>query len=353
LRIQVAVFGRDQCVHRRKRHRKDAPPKAALALCELEEEKEPDKHEGRRIDFGAVIDPYFSVGRYSSNPSFSIGALFRDASKPFDVGIRADDLRLVLISELVDGEMRTKLENRLLFKSAGKRALQPKSAPEPDWPIARKCRYPSVFIPAKEMLTHAGFEKDYLQRKYPFDATLIDILNKSGVSVLRELPDESQAMIAKIEEIIGGKVVFKNNIYYIVRNGVECGFNMEAEGFKKLAVLWRLIETGTFAKGSLLFWDEPEANLNPRAVPAVADILFALKQQGVQVFLATHDYMFAKYLSVRNLRDVCIQFHARYYTEPQCPVSVESSSSFTMLSHNSIIKQSIDLYFEETRRALG
>lgn len=40
-------------------------------------------------------------------------------------------------------------------------------------------------------------------------------------------------------------------------------FNLVAEGIRKMVLLWQLVKNGTLEKGSVLFWDEPEANINP------------------------------------------------------------------------------------------
>ncbi|WP_281258757.1 hypothetical protein [Avibacterium endocarditidis] len=37
-----------------------------------------------------------------------------------------------------------------------------------------------------------------------------------------------------------------------------------AEGLRKLAMVARLVATGTLLDKGCLFWDEPEANLNPK-----------------------------------------------------------------------------------------
>ena len=49
-----------------------------------------------------------------------------------------------------------------------------------------------------------------------------------------------------------------------------------------------------------MLWDEPEANLNPELYPLVVNILLALQKNGVQIFIATHSYNFAKYLEIRR-----------------------------------------------------
>jgi hypothetical protein len=46
-------------------------------------------------------------------------------------------------------------------------------------------------------------------------------------------------------------------------------FILLAEGFRKLGLLWLLLQNGTLLNGSVLFWDEPETNLNPKTMQTV------------------------------------------------------------------------------------
>ena len=209
----------------------------------------------------------------------------------------------------------------------------------------------SAFIPAKEMLTHARIEKDYAVRKVPFDETLIDIINKSGASELRDLAVNSQNILGLIESIIHGKVFYDRDIYYISRKNVNYNFQVEAEGYKKFAVLLRLLETGALTNGSILFWDEPEANMNPHNIPTLVDILIALREMDVQIFIATHDYLLAKYLEVRNIHNSGLLFHALYRNNGD--INLESGESFTTLKNNGIVEQTISLYEEEVAKVLG
>ena len=62
-----------------------------------------------------------------------------------------------------------------------------------------------------------------------------------------------------------------------------------AEGLRKFGMLARLIATGIILDNGYLFWDEPEANLNPRMVAKLAETIISLPNlHGVQVFIATH-----------------------------------------------------------------
>ena len=44
----------------------------------------------------------------------------------------------------------------------------------------------------------------------------------------------------------------------------EIEFTLLAEGLRKLGLLWLLIRNGSLRPGAVLFWDEPETNLNPK-----------------------------------------------------------------------------------------
>ena len=204
---------------------------------------------------------------------------------------------------------------------------------------------PSVFIPAKDMLTHGGFEKDCLSRNYPFDETLIDILNKVGVSTLKELEPAMSKLRDTITQIIGGKVVYFNDSYYIDKDDIgNIPFSTEAEGFKRFGLLYRLIETGHLKKGSILLWDEPEANINPKLVPSLVEILLELSRCGVQIFVATHDYMLAKYFEVRQQKADEVLFHSLYKTGNN--VECESHNNFRDLKNNPII-DAFDILIDE------
>ena len=58
--------------------------------------------------------------------------------------------------------------------------------------------------------------------------------------------------------------------------------HLVAEGLRKLAMILRLAQSGTLVEGGYLFWDEPEANLNPATIRPVARVIRLLAQAGVQ-----------------------------------------------------------------------
>jgi len=71
-----------------------------------------------------------------------------------------------------------------------------------------------------------------------------------------------------------------------------------AEGLRKLGMLSRLISTGALLDKGYLFWDEPEANLNPRLIKSVAKSILDLSGAGIQVFIATHSLFLLREIEI-------------------------------------------------------
>jgi hypothetical protein len=92
-----------------------------------------------------------------------------------------------------------------------------------------------------------------------------------------------------------------NGVYYVKQNnGETIELNLEADGFGRLGLLWKYLRNGLLEPGSILFWDEPEASINPELVPKLVDILLKLQRGGVQVFVATHSYDVARWFELNK-----------------------------------------------------
>ncbi|MEK4230913.1 AAA family ATPase [Solibacillus sp. FSL H8-0538] len=63
-----------------------------------------------------------------------------------------------------------------------------------------------------------------------------------------------------------------------------------AEGYRKIATIVQLIANGTVQQNTILFWDEPESNINLKIVPVLAKLFLQLARMGVQLFISTHSY---------------------------------------------------------------
>ena len=172
----------------------------------------------------------------------------------------------------------------------------------------------SIFIPTTEMLSHAkGFLAMNQKYNMPFDGTQIDIIVNASLPETREIPSVMNRILDKISAVIDGTVILENDTFYVLKkNGQKVDFSLEAEGLRKLGLLWKLIRNGLLEKGTILLWDEPEANLNPELYPLVVEILLELQKNGVQIFVATHSYNFAKYLEIRRTSKEQVIFHNLY-----------------------------------------
>ena len=71
-----------------------------------------------------------------------------------------------------------------------------------------------------------------------------------------------------------------------------------SEGHRKLGMLQVLLSNGVLRDQGYLFWDEPEANLNPATIRALAPLIARLAAHGVQVFLATHSLFLLRELQM-------------------------------------------------------
>ena len=162
---------------------------------------------------------------------------------------------------------------------------------------------PPVFLPTRELLTlYPGFVPLYETRYLEFDETWRDTCLLLGAPALRGPREATIAhLIGPLEQQLGGRVVLdtSNGRFYLRPNG---GKDMEmplvAEGWRKLAMLVRLIATGSLLDKGCLFWDEPEANLNPRLIREVARAILGICKAGVQVFVATHSLFLLRELEI-------------------------------------------------------
>lgn len=197
----------------------------------------------------------------------------------------------------------------------------------------------SVFIPTTEMLSHSkGFLAMNQKYNMPFDETQIDIIVNASLPETKKVSQSCEIILKEISDVINGKVVQEDDTFYIVKNdGRKIDFSLEAEGMRKLGLLWKLIRNGLLEKDSVLLWDEPEANLNPELYPLVANILLALQKNGVQIFLATHSYNFAKYLEIRRTEKEQVLIHNLYRNDSGKEIMSVSAYKMEDLEPNHIM----------------
>ncbi|WP_238455764.1 AAA family ATPase [Azohydromonas lata] len=160
-----------------------------------------------------------------------------------------------------------------------------------------------LYIPTRELMTiFPNFVSVYEQHYLEFEETWRDTcLLLGGLLKRGARPADMARLIAPVEQALGGSVVLENGRFYLDMPGVgNVEMSLVAEGHRKLAMLARLIVNGVIQSQGYLFWDEPEANLNPRLIRLVASVIHQLAASGVQVFIATHSFFLLKELELLN-----------------------------------------------------
>lgn len=197
----------------------------------------------------------------------------------------------------------------------------------------------STFIPAKEILSNAyNLNAAVEKNNISFDDTYLDIVNSAKIDIsMGKNPASRRKLLNQLEDIIDGKVFFDRNKdeFYLTQGKSKLEFNLVAEGIRKIALIWQLVKNGTLERGSILFWDEPEANINPIHLSIIAEILLTLQRNGVQVFISTHDYILAKYIEIRSKNEDNVAFFS-FYSEDET-VQCEENQKFSQLKNNPIM----------------
>lgn len=198
-------------------------------------------------------------------------------------------------------------------------------------------RNPATYIPVKDMLANAqGFRSLYANKNLYFEEIYSDIIDKALLPAAKGKQSKEQRQLLDIlSKAISGKVVEKNERFYLKNSSGELEFTLLAEGFRKLGLLFSLIQNETLTKGSVLFWDEPEANLNPKLANTVVRILLELEKMGVQIFIATHDYVMLKEFDLAAAADNRIMYHTLFHQEDG-QIGVLSTADFNELTPNAI-----------------
>lgn len=210
-----------------------------------------------------------------------------------------------------------------------------------------------VFIPESNVLSHArGLLETVKYGGLHYEFREVAIIEQA-----RKLPNGPKPpMVEKIEKIIGGRIELSADGQSFMVNKALLDYPIdllfEASGYQKFALLARLIHNGQIADGTIIFWDEPENSLNPELVPILIDILLELTQNGVQIFLATHDYNFVRHLDVRKNREIPVMYYNLCKLESG-QIECKSSSEYTKLPDNSLERANEDLFEAVVSNAMG
>ena len=204
------------------------------------------------------------------------------------------------------------------------------------------------------MLSHSrGFLALSNERQISFDKTEIDIVSKAEIGATREITPNAAKVLDQLAAVIGGTVAHDGKDFFVAKTlqNIKVSFCFEASGYRKLGLLWKLLRNGLLENGSVLFWDEPENSLNPELVTVLVDILLTLARNGVQIFLATHNYHLARYFDVRKNKSIPVMYHNLSKAGDQ--IICNSSHEYIMSPDNLLEKAGEDLFNAVIADAMG
>lgn len=159
-----------------------------------------------------------------------------------------------------------------------------------------------AYLPTRELLTiYPNFVSLYDTRFLEFEETWRDTCSLLGTPLQRGQKEARINELARpLEEAMGGSIQLdaRSGRFYLLSTSGRMEVPLVAEGMRKLGMIARLIATGTLLDNGYLFWDEPEANLNPKLIRRVAKTIVALSRNGIQVFIATHSLFLMRELEI-------------------------------------------------------
>ena len=181
------------------------------------------------------------------------------------------------------------------FNSKSKSEVQVSKLPTA-WVEARP-----VFFPTRELLTiYPGFVAFYDNHYLEFEETWRDTCALLA-GALKKGPREELArkLLPSVEEAMGGRIELEQTgRFYLVSPKGRLEIPLVSEGLRKLGMLAQLIANGSLVGTGYLFWDEPEANLNPQILKRVAKTILDVSRTGIQVFIATHSLFLLRELEL-------------------------------------------------------
>jgi predicted ATPase len=168
----------------------------------------------------------------------------------------------------------------------------------------------SIFIPAKEILSNfKGFQSLWQKIELPFDKTFFDLTMNLDFPLLKN-KNSIDKINQKLEEILEGEIEQHNGEFYLRKrsNKKLIVVSMIAEGLRKIGTISYLFKNGSLNKNCILFWDEPEANLNPKFIKYIAELFIYLENKGVQIFVATHSLFLIKEIEILRKKENSIKY---------------------------------------------
>lgn len=215
-----------------------------------------------------------------------------------------------------------------------------------------------VYIPPKEIISSTeNFASLYADYHIAFEETYYD-LARLLERPLRKGPNttEQNCVMKSFEDIVNGSIIQKDKNFYLkVKGSGEFEMGLVSEGYRKLATIMYLILSGSLSKDSVLFWDEPETNMNPKMIKPMVEAIVELAKMGVQVFVTTHDYFVQQCFNMaavyQNNKGLKYNFISLYMSDDG--IKYEKADELQKLEHNAVLEEFDALYDREQEMLYG
>lgn len=204
-----------------------------------------------------------------------------------------------------------------------------------------------AYLPTRELLTiFPNFVSVYEGHYLEFEETWRDTCLLLG-ALLQKGPKEKRIreLLEPLETAMGGAIELdKNGRFYLRSASGRMEMPLVAEGLRKLGMLSRLIATGALLDKGYLFWDEPEANLNPRLIKWVAKSVLDLCAAGIQIFIATHSLFLLReiemVLSTKTHQGIEARFFGLHQTDDG--VVIDQGSSVDEIGDIAVLDEELE-----------
>lgn len=237
----------------------------------------------------------------------------------------------------------------IAFGNRQEKHIDIQSVPAPDTHTSR-----AVYIPPKEIISSTeNFTSLYADYHIAFEETYYDLARLLERPLKRGANTAAQnAVLKSFEQIVNGSIVQKNKMFYLkVKGAGEFEMGLVSEGYRKLVTIMYLILSGSLSQNSILFWDEPETNMNPKMVKPVVDAIIELAKLGVQVFITTHDYFIQQCFNLAatypNPKQKELKYNFISLYRSGNSIEYESANDLSDLTRNAVMEEFDALYDRE------
>ncbi|WMP17090.1 AAA family ATPase [Thiothrix lacustris] len=221
--------------------------------------------------------------------------------------------------------------------------------------VYQRAEVNALYLPPKEVISAIdAIDATRKRLEIPgFDDTYIDLIDLLRVPTSKGKISKHlmQAMEHLQTATGGGEMKQEQGEFVFTRGREKYGMRSVAEGIRKVSVLSHLIRNRSLKSGSILFVDEPETNLHPRAIVLFVEMLYQIAKSGVQIYMATHSEFLLKRFEqlARENKDANFVRLLSLTQSAERNIHYESRDLIEGLPDNPIMEQTLSLYETDVR----